>query len=101
VAFLAQANTYTDDQLVGYSTTAEMTQAIANALVPYGTIVQRDAAIAAALAAYYTSAQTDSAIAAAVATIDLSVYWTIALGGPWLPHSKPQVLRATHRSRTA
>ena len=34
VAFLAQANTYTDDQLVGYSTTAEMTQAIADALVP-------------------------------------------------------------------
>ena len=60
VAFLGQANTYTDDQLVGYSTTAQMTQAISDALVPYGTIVQRDAAIAAALAAYYTSAQTDS-----------------------------------------
>ena len=78
VAFLAQANSYTDEQLGDYSTTAEMNQAIADALVPYGTIVQRDAAIAAALAAYYTSAQTDSAIAAAVATIDLSVYWTIA-----------------------
>ncbi|CAE7454255.1 unnamed protein product, partial [Symbiodinium microadriaticum] len=38
-----------DDQLVGYSTTAEMTQAIADALVPYETEVQRDAAIAAAL----------------------------------------------------
>ena len=78
VAFLAQANTYTDDQLGDYSTTAEMTQTIADALVPYGTIVQRDAAIAAALTAYYTSAQTDSAIAAAVATIDLTPYWTIA-----------------------
>ncbi|CAE7477421.1 unnamed protein product, partial [Symbiodinium microadriaticum] len=78
VAFLAQANTYTDDQLGDYSTTAEMTQAIADALVPYGTIVQRDAAIAAALTAYYTSAQTDSAIAAAVGTIDLTPYWTIA-----------------------
>ena len=41
VAFLAQANTYTDDQLVGYSTAAEMTQAIADALVPYRTIVHR------------------------------------------------------------
>ena len=34
VAFLGQANTYTDDQLLDYSTTAEMNQAIADALVP-------------------------------------------------------------------
>ena len=75
VAFFEQANTNTDNKLEDYSTTAEMNQAISDALVPYGTIVQRDAAIA---AAYYTSAQTDSAIAAAVATIDLTPYWTIA-----------------------
>ena len=34
VAFLGQANTYTDDQLLDYSTTVEMNQAIADALVP-------------------------------------------------------------------
>ena len=34
VAFLAQANSYTDDQLLDYSTTVEMNQAIADALVP-------------------------------------------------------------------
>ncbi|CAE7294011.1 unnamed protein product, partial [Symbiodinium sp. CCMP2456] len=83
VAFLAQANTYTDDQLVRYSTAAEMTQAIADALVPYGTIVQRDAAIAAALAAYYTSVQTDSAIAAAAAITAALVPVTLSNGQSW------------------
>ena len=66
VAAIDESKGYTDTQLADYSTTAEMTQAITDALVPYGTAAQRDAAIAAALAAYYTSAQTDAAIAAAL-----------------------------------
>ena len=68
VAAIDESKGYTDTQLADYSTTAEMTQAITDALVPYGTAVQRDAAIAAALAAYYTSAQTDAALAAALAS---------------------------------
>ena len=59
---------YTDTQLTDYSTTAQMTQAITDALVPFETAAQRDAAIAAALAVYYTSAQTDAALAAALAS---------------------------------
>ena len=78
VAGITECKDYTDTSLLDYSDTAQMNQAIADALVPFGTIVQRDAAIAAALAAYYTSAQTDSAIAAGLATMDLSPYWTIA-----------------------
>ena len=77
VAGVTEAKDYTDAQLLNYSNTAAMNQAISDALLPYGTVVQRDAAIAAALAAYYTAAQTDSAIAAGLATIDLSPYWTI------------------------
>ena len=68
VAAIDESKGYTDTQLADYSTTAEMTQAITDALVPYGTAVQRDAAIAAALAAYYTSAQTNAALAAALAS---------------------------------
>ena len=67
VAAIDESKGYTDTQLADYSTTAQTTQAIADALVPYGTAAQRDAAIAAALAAYYTSVQTDAAIAAAIA----------------------------------
>ena len=67
VAAIDESKGYTDTQLTDYSTTAQMTQAITDALVPYGTAAQRDAAIAAALAAYYTSAQTDAALAAAIA----------------------------------
>ena len=64
VAAIDESKGYTDTQLADYSTTAETTQAITDALVPYGTAAQRDAAIAAALGAYYTSAQTDAALAA-------------------------------------
>ena len=67
VAAIDESKGYTDTQLADYSTTAEMTQAITDALVPFETAAQRDAAIAAALAAYYTSVQTDAAIAAAIA----------------------------------
>ena len=67
VAAIDESKGYTDTQLADYSTSAQMTQAITDALVPYGTAAQRDAAIAAALAAYYTSVQTDAAIAAAIA----------------------------------
>ena len=67
VAAIDESKGYTDTQLADYSTTAEMTQAITDALVPFETAAQRDAAIAAALAVYYTSAQTDAALAAALA----------------------------------
>ena len=67
VAAIDESKGYTDTQLTDYSTTAQMTQAITDALVPFETAAQRDAAIAAALAAYYTSAQTDAVIAAAIA----------------------------------
>ena len=67
VAAIDGSKGYTDTQLADYSTTAQMTQAISDALVPFETAAQRDAAIAAALAAYYTSAQTDAALAAALA----------------------------------
>ena len=77
MAGITECKDYTDTSLLDYSDTAQMNQAIADALMPYGTAAQRDAAIAAALASYYTSAQTDSAIAAGLATIDLSPYWTI------------------------
>ena len=55
VAAIDESKGYTDTQLADYSTTAEMTQAITDALVPFETAAQRDAAIAAALAVYYTS----------------------------------------------
>ena len=67
MAAIDESKGYTDTQLTDYSTTAQMTQAITDALVPFETAAQRDAAIAAALAAYYTSAQTDAVIAAAIA----------------------------------
>ena len=73
VAAIAESKGYTDTSLLDYSTTAEMTQAIAD----YGTIIQRDAAIAAALAACSDTAAMNAAIAAGLTTIDLSPYWTI------------------------
>ena len=51
MAAIDESKGYTDTQLTGYSTTAQMTQAITDALVPFETAAQRDAAIAAALAA--------------------------------------------------
>ena len=78
VAAIDESKAYTDTQLVPYSTTVQMNQAISDALLPYGTAAQRDAAISLALQAYYTSAQTDAAIAAGLATIDLSPYYTSA-----------------------
>ena len=68
VAAIDESKGYTDTQLTDYSTTAQMTQAITDALAPFETAAQRDAAIAAALAVYYTSAQTDAALAAALAS---------------------------------
>ena len=76
VAAIDESKGYTDTQLTDYSTTAQMTQAITDALVPFETAAQRDAAISLALQAYYTSAQTDAAIAAGLATIDLTPYTT-------------------------
>ncbi len=78
VAAVDESKGYTDTQLADYSTTAQMTQAISDALVPFGTVAQRDAAISLALEAYYTSTQTDAAIAAGLATIDLTPYDTSA-----------------------
>ena len=51
VAAIDESKGYTDTQLTDYSTTAQMTQAITDALVPFETAAQRDAAIAAGLAA--------------------------------------------------
>ena len=98
VAAIDESKAYTDTQLADYSTTAEMTQAITDALVPFETAAQRDAAIAAALvpysttvqmnqaiadalAPYGTAAERDTAIAAALASVTLSngQSWT---GGP-------------------
>ena len=44
VAAIDESKGYTDAQLVPYSTTAQMTQAITDALVPFETAAQRDAA---------------------------------------------------------
>ena len=66
VAAIDESKGYTDTQLADYSTTAQMTQAISDALVPFGTVAQRDAAIAAALLFYNNSTQTDAAITAAL-----------------------------------
>ena len=85
VAAIDESKGYTDTQLADYSTTAEMTQAITDALVPYGTAVQRDAAIAAALAAYYTSAQTDAAIAAGLAPYSTTVQMNQAITDALVP----------------
>ena len=72
VAAIDESKGYTDTQLADYSTTAQMTQAISDALLPYGTVAQRDAAVAAALATYYTQAETGAAITAAIDGLDLS-----------------------------
>ena len=85
VAAIDESKGYTDTQLADYSTTAEMTQAITDALVPYGTAVQRDAAIAAALAAYYTSAQTDAALAAGLAPYSTTVQMNQAITDALVP----------------
>ena len=66
VAAIDESKGYTDTQLADYSTTAEMNQAITDALVPFETAAQRDTAIAAALAGFYDSTQTDAAITAAL-----------------------------------
>ena len=85
VAAIDESKGYTDTQLADYSTTAETTQAITDALVPYGTAVQRDAAIAAALAAYYTSVQTDAAIAAALVPFETAVQRDAAIADALAP----------------
>ena len=66
VAAIDESKAYTDPQLADYSTTAQMNQAITDALVPFETAAQRDTAIAAALAGFYDSTQTDAAITAAL-----------------------------------
>ena len=55
VAAIDESKAYTDTQLADYSTTAQMNQAITDALVPFETAAQRDTAIAAALAGFYDS----------------------------------------------
>ena len=85
VAAIDESKGYTDTQLTDYSTTAEMTQAITDALVPYGTAAQRDAAIAAALAVYYTSAQTDAALAAGLAPYSTTVQMNQAITDALVP----------------
>ena len=67
VAAIDESKAYTDTQLVPYSTTVQMNQAITDALVPFETAAQRDAAIAAALVPYSTTVQMNQAIADALA----------------------------------
>ena len=86
VAAIDESKGYTDTQLVDYSTTAQMTQAISDALVPFETAVQRDAAIAAALAAYYTSAQTDAALAMGLVPYSRTAQMNQAIADALLPY---------------
>ena len=79
VAAIDESKAYTDTQLADYSTTAQMTQAISDALVPFGTVAQRDAAIAAALVGYYNSTQTDNAITAALVPYSSTVQMNQAI----------------------
>ncbi len=85
VAAIDESKGYTDTQLTDYSTTAQMTQAITDALVPFETAAQRDAAIAAALAVYYTSAQTDAALAAGLAPYSTTVQMNQAITDALVP----------------
>ena len=85
VAAIDESKGYTDTQLTDYSTTAEMNQAITDALVPFETAAQRDAAIAAALAVYYTSAQTDAALAAGLASYSTTVQMNQAIADALVP----------------
>ena len=104
MAAIDESKGYTDTQLTDYSTTAQMTQAITDALVPFETAAQRDAAIAAALAAYYTSAQTDAVIAAAIAPYytsaqtDAAIAAAVALsnGQSWTGGATFNLLRASN-----
>ena len=106
VAAIDESKGYTDTQLTDYSTTAQMTQAITDALVPFETAAQRDAAIAAALAAYYTSAQTDAVIAAAIAPYytsaqtDAAIAAAVALsnGQSWTGGATFNLLRGQQRA---
>ena len=86
VAAIDESKGYTDTQLTDYSTTAQMTQAITDALVPFETAAQRDAAIAAALAVYYTSAQTDAALAAGLAPYSTTVQMSQAITDALVPY---------------
>ena len=86
MAAIDESKGYTDTQLTDYSTTAQMTQAITDALVPFETAAQRDAAIAAALAVYYTSAQTDAALAAGLAPYSTTVQMNQAITDALVPY---------------
>ena len=77
VAAIDESKGYTDTQLADYSTTAQTTQAIADALVPYGTAGQRETPPSRQPSRATTPAQTDAAIAAAALSNGQS--WT---GGP-------------------
>ena len=88
VAAMDESKGYTDTQLVPYSTTVQMHQAITDALVPYGTAAQRDAAIAAALVGYYDSTQTDAAIVAALASYYTSAQTDAAIAAAALSNGQ-------------
>ena len=88
VAAIDESKGYTDTQLVPYSTTVQMNQAITDALVPYGTAAQRDAAIAAALVGYYDSTQTDAAIVAALASYYTSAQTDAAIAAAALSNGQ-------------
>ena len=86
VAAIDESKGYTDTQLTDYSTTAQMTQAITDALVPFETAAQRDAAIAAALAGFYDSTQTDAAITAALVPYSTTVQMNQAIADALVPY---------------
>ena len=88
VAAIDESKGYTDTQLVPYSTTTQMNQAISDALVPYGTAAQRDAAIVAALVGYYDSTQTDAAIVAALASFYTSAQTDAAIAAAALSNGQ-------------
>ena len=88
VAAIDESKGYTDSELVPYSTTVQMNQAISDASVPYGTAAQRDAAIAAALVGYYDSTQTDAAIAAALASYYTSAQTDAAIAAAALSNGQ-------------
>ena len=88
VAAIDESKAYTDTQLVPYSTTVQMNQAITDALVPFETAAQRDAAIAAALVGYYDSTQTDAAIVAALASFYTSAQTDAAIAAAALSNGQ-------------
>ena len=87
VAAIDESKGYTDTQLADYSTTAEMNQAITDALVPFETAAQRDAAITAALVPCSTTVQMNQAIADALVPFETAAQRDAAITAALVPYS--------------